>query len=53
MPLRADTILRVTPLFCPKNTITGSMVFLLPNFSELTNKIGIHTQVKHMKILSL
>jgi protease-4 len=25
MPLRADTILRVTPiLFCPNNTITGS-----------------------------
>jgi protease-4 len=26
--------------------------WILPNFSELTNKIGIHTQqVKHMKIL--
>jgi protease-4 len=30
-------------LFCPNHTITGSM-FLNINFSELTNKIGIHTQ---------
>jgi hypothetical protein len=54
MPLRADTILRVTPIpFAQNNTITGSIgVFEYYLIFELTNKIGIHTQqVKHMKIL--